>query len=148
MISNLISQYRTLDTALQSAVRQDSSAQVKELDEQVADIWEQILHYVPENDQQAETLINFLFSEVFAIDGKDGKFGQVRRKIVDIVRHSPPAEQPHLSTYADRIFQIFGVHRHLASKASQRRQTNSEQFRSPISREGEVIYNSSRAERW
>lgn len=64
MISQLITQFNELSESIESAVLTDDHSVITALDEQISNVWNQVLNYEPSDEKKSYLLIEFLLNHL------------------------------------------------------------------------------------
>lgn len=85
MIDKTISRYRDLQREIEVAVRADDSASVRELDQEIVGIWETIVEFDPQNDEEKRIMANFFLDQLISADDRNQHKQTIREKFLALV---------------------------------------------------------------
>ena len=80
----ILIKFRELQTELVEAVQRDNEQQVRSLDRQLHECWLNLLGYMPTNENERVSLIEFFVDQVIANPGSDTLIKQSKDKILTL----------------------------------------------------------------
>ena len=85
MIDKQISRYRNLLREIEVAVRADDPDSVRKLDQEIVGVWNAIVEYDPQTDEERRMLAGFFLDQLMADDDNNQHKQTIREKFLTLV---------------------------------------------------------------